>query len=78
MDERIEKIGDDVSYMRGCFETHIKFQQKLDSRLAGIQVKHGERIDKLESARDRVIGLMIGSGLGGGGIAAFLMRIFHG
>ena len=79
MDERIDKMADDVSYMRGRFDSHLKFQEQIDSRLSTIQSNHAKRIDKLESQRDSLWGFIAASTVGGGGIGAFLMKLFgHG
>lgn len=63
MDERIDKIADDVSYIRG----------KLDEQA---KLKHEDRIKTLENRASYASGFLYAVSLIGGAVGGFLSKYF--
>lgn len=77
--DRIDKIADDVSYLRGQFDSHLDSQKSdraaqndVNSRLLQLIEENQKRTDTLESRADKQTGFVAACSMIGGAVCTFL------
>lgn len=87
-DEALIKVSGEIGILTGTMTTWIKNQdrvnegitallEKADLRDDEIEAKADTALSRIDAAKNKAIGIGIGSALGGGSIVGLIMRIFH-
>lgn len=74
--ELSKEVGELTGEVRANTTNVAKILDRLEKRDDEIEQKADEANEEIKSAKNKFIGIGIGSALGGGGIAHFLAKVF--
>lgn len=79
--ETQRKLLEDISYLRGRFDTAIPAMQKTSENINSILIMHKEKIDNLSEEQTAIktkVGIFGGmAGLAGGGVVTIIVALIQ-